>query len=197
MESLASNMGHCLWTGIIEEEHAPEVAAALLSPEMFSGFGVRTLASSMGAYNPMSYHNGSVWPHDNAMVAAGLRRYGFVEEAGRSSGASSLPRRRRGTAPRAVLRVRPRAVPGPRALPHRLCSPGVGGRDAAVPPAGAPRAGARRAGRSRGGGPCGPASMLPLEVDQLHLGESTLELLVTAGSWRARGGPPGVRTPAA
>ena len=81
VESLASNMGHCLWTGIVDEQHAPEVAAALVSPEMFSGFGVRTLASSMGAYNPMSYHNGSIWPHDNALVAAGLRRYGFVEEA--------------------------------------------------------------------------------------------------------------------
>lgn len=83
VDSLASNMGHCLWTGIAEPEHARSVAAALLSEEMFSGFGVRTLGSSMGAYNPMSYHNGSVWPHDNAIVAAGLRRYGYVEEAQR------------------------------------------------------------------------------------------------------------------
>jgi glycogen debranching enzyme len=52
-----------------------------MSPEMFSGWGIRTLASSMGAYNPMSYHNGSVWPHDNALIAAGLMRYGFVEQA--------------------------------------------------------------------------------------------------------------------
>jgi glycogen debranching enzyme len=76
-------MGHCLWTGIIEEEHAPAVAAALMSPEMFTGFGVRTLSASDGAYNPMSYHNGSVWPHDNAIIAAGLRRYGFAAEANR------------------------------------------------------------------------------------------------------------------
>jgi glycogen debranching enzyme len=54
-----------------------------MSPEMFSGWGVRTLASDMGAYNPASYHNGSVWPHDNAIFAAGLMRYGFVEEAQR------------------------------------------------------------------------------------------------------------------
>jgi glycogen debranching enzyme len=54
-----------------------------MSPEMFSGWGVRTLASDMGAYNPASYHNGSVWPHDNAIVAAGLLRYGFVAEAQR------------------------------------------------------------------------------------------------------------------
>jgi glycogen debranching enzyme len=53
----------------------------MMSPDMFSGFGVRTLAASMRAYNPVSYHNGSVWPHDNALCAAGLARYGFVEEA--------------------------------------------------------------------------------------------------------------------
>ena len=85
VDSLASNMGHCMWTGIVEEELAPKVAARLLSPEMFSGWGIRTLASSMAAYNPMSYHNGSVWPHDTALGAAGLMRYGFVDEATRVS----------------------------------------------------------------------------------------------------------------
>lgn len=83
IDALASNMGHCLWTGIVDEDKAPMVAERLMSPEMFTGWGVRTLASSMGAYNPMSYHNGSVWPHDNALVATGLMRYGFVEEAQR------------------------------------------------------------------------------------------------------------------
>ncbi|GAA3839427.1 glycogen debranching N-terminal domain-containing protein [Sphaerisporangium flaviroseum] len=83
IDSLASNMGHCLWTGIVDDDKAPLVARHLLSPEMFSGYGVRTLATGMGAYNPMSYHNGSVWPHDNALVAAGLMRYGFVTEAQR------------------------------------------------------------------------------------------------------------------
>jgi glycogen debranching enzyme len=81
VDSLTSNIGHCLWTGIVDEERAPAVVEALMSDEMFTGFGVRTLASSMGAYNPVSYHNGSVWPHDNAIIAAGLMRYGFVEEA--------------------------------------------------------------------------------------------------------------------
>jgi glycogen debranching enzyme len=81
IDSLASNMGHCLWTGIVDEDKAAAVARRLLSPEMFSGWGVRTLATTMGAYNPMSYHNGSVWPHDNGIIAAGLMRYGFVEEA--------------------------------------------------------------------------------------------------------------------
>jgi len=83
VDSLTSNMGHCLWTGIVEQSRAASVARHLMSPEMFSGFGVRTLASSMAAYNPMSYHNGSVWPHDNGIIAAGLMRYGFVAEAQR------------------------------------------------------------------------------------------------------------------
>jgi glycogen debranching enzyme len=86
IDSLASNMGHCLWTGIIDEDKAAAVAEHLLSPEMFTGWGVRTLGSSMGAYNPMSYHNGSVWPHDNALIVAGLMRYGFVEHAQRIVG---------------------------------------------------------------------------------------------------------------
>ena len=83
LDALASNMGHCLWTGIIDEDKAPLVAERLLSPEMFSGWGVRTLATSMAGYNPISYHNGSIWPHDNAIIAAGLMRYGFVEHAQR------------------------------------------------------------------------------------------------------------------
>jgi glycogen debranching enzyme len=83
VDSLASNLGHCLWTGIVDERRAPSVAAALTGPAMFTGWGLRTLASTMGAYNPMSYHNGSVWPHDNAIAVAGLMRYGFVTEAQR------------------------------------------------------------------------------------------------------------------
>jgi len=82
-DALASNIGHCLWTGIVDEDKAPVIARHLLSDEMFSGWGVRTLASSMDAYNPVSYHCGSVWPHDTAIAAAGLRRYGFVEESHR------------------------------------------------------------------------------------------------------------------
>jgi glycogen debranching enzyme len=81
IDALASNMGHCLWTGIVDDEKATSVAERLLSAEMFTGWGIRTLATSMSAYNPISYHNGSVWPHDNALCAAGLMRYGFVEEA--------------------------------------------------------------------------------------------------------------------
>lgn len=83
IDAVASNIGHCLWTGIVDEDKARSVADSLLSPPMFSGWGVRTLSSDMGAYNPMSYHNGSVWPHDNALIAAGLMRYGFTEHAQR------------------------------------------------------------------------------------------------------------------
>ena len=83
LDALASNMGHCLWTAILDEDKAALVAQRLLSKEMFSGWGLRTLASSMTGYNPISYHNGSVWPHDNAICVAGLMRYGFNEEAHR------------------------------------------------------------------------------------------------------------------
>lgn len=81
VDALASNMGHCLWMGIVDADKAAQVAERLMSPAMFTGWGIRTLASTMGAYNPLSYHNGSVWPHDSALVAHGLMRYGFVEEA--------------------------------------------------------------------------------------------------------------------
>ncbi|MEV7605798.1 glycogen debranching N-terminal domain-containing protein [Paenarthrobacter sp. NPDC089322] len=85
VDAKASNMGHCLWTGLVDEDKAADVAEHLMSPEMFSGWGIRTLATDMGAYNPASYHNGSVWPHDNAVIVAGLLRYGFVEQAQRIS----------------------------------------------------------------------------------------------------------------
>jgi glycogen debranching enzyme len=83
VDSLTSNIGHCLWTGIVDEDKAAVVAPKLMTPDMYTGWGVRTLASSTHGYNPISYHCGSVWPHDNAIVAAGLMRYGFVEDAQR------------------------------------------------------------------------------------------------------------------
>ncbi|HKN40520.1 MAG TPA: amylo-alpha-1,6-glucosidase, partial [Acidimicrobiia bacterium] len=81
VDALASNMGHCLWTGIVDTAKAPIVAERLLAPDMFGGWGIRTLSETAEGYNPMSYHIGSVWPHDNAIIAAGLMRYGFVDEA--------------------------------------------------------------------------------------------------------------------
>ena len=80
LDALTSNMGHCLWTGILDEDKAAIVGEHLVSDEMFSGWGIRTLATSMTGFNPISYHNGSVWPHDNAICAAGLMRYGLVDE---------------------------------------------------------------------------------------------------------------------
>jgi glycogen debranching enzyme len=76
---VASNAGHCLWGGIATEEHAQRVAARLLSDDCYSGWGVRTLSAREVRYNPMSYHNGSVWPHDNAIFAAGLANYGLKD----------------------------------------------------------------------------------------------------------------------
>jgi glycogen debranching enzyme len=74
-----SNAGHCLFTGIASRERARRVAETLLSPESFSGWGVRTVAAGEARYNPMSYHNGSVWPHDNALIAQGLAHYGLKD----------------------------------------------------------------------------------------------------------------------
>lgn len=75
-----SNPGHCLYSGIVSEERAARVAESLLAPDQFTGWGVRTISSKELPYNPMSYHNGSVWPHDNALLAQGLSRYGLMEE---------------------------------------------------------------------------------------------------------------------
>ncbi len=77
----ASNAGHALYTGIAEPQYANRVAATLLDSLSFSGWGVRTVAVSEPRYNPMSYHNGSVWPHDNALIAMGLAHYGFQDKA--------------------------------------------------------------------------------------------------------------------
>jgi len=78
----ASNAGHCLYTGIASYDKAQYVAKTLLSSAFFTGWGVRTVAAGEARYNPLSYHNGSVWPHDNAIIAAGLARYGFKDLAG-------------------------------------------------------------------------------------------------------------------
>ncbi|MGE5488405.1 MAG: glycogen debranching N-terminal domain-containing protein [bacterium] len=80
---VASNAGHCLLTGIASREHAARVASVLMGPEMFSGWGIRTLSTREVRYNPMSYHNGSVWPHDNALIASGLASYGHQDAANR------------------------------------------------------------------------------------------------------------------
>ncbi|HET9655789.1 MAG TPA: glycogen debranching N-terminal domain-containing protein [Kineosporiaceae bacterium] len=81
--TLTSNLGHLLWSGIVPDERVDDVVSHLMGEPLFSGWGVRTLAAGQPAYNPIEYHNGSVWPHDNSLIAAGLARYGRRAEAAR------------------------------------------------------------------------------------------------------------------
>ncbi len=79
--SVASNPGHCLWSGIVPHNRARRIVERLMRPDMWSGWGIRTLSAEHPAYNPYSYQNGAVWPHDNAIIALGFRQYGFAAEA--------------------------------------------------------------------------------------------------------------------
>ena len=81
VRNITSNPGHCLWSGIVAEDKAAQVVERLMQPDMLSGWGIRTMNTLDPTYNPMSYHNGSIWPHDNSLIAAGFRRYGFDQEA--------------------------------------------------------------------------------------------------------------------
>lgn len=83
VDVLSSNIGHLLWSGIVDDDKAPAIAEHLLGPRLFSGWGVRTLADGEARYNPIGYHVGTVWPFDNSFIAWGLRRYGFKTEAAR------------------------------------------------------------------------------------------------------------------
>ena len=194
VDALASNMGHCLWTGIVDQDKAPAVARALLSPEMFTGFGVRTLAASMGAYNPMSYHNGSVWPHDNAIIATGLARYGFAAEA-----------------ERITLGMLDAAEAFGYRLPELFCGFDRAEFDQPVPyptscspqawAAAAPFLLLRALLRLDPWVPFGrvwchpqlPAPLLPLRVDRLHLAGAPVSLTVTRRRWTLHGLPEGLQ----
>jgi glycogen debranching enzyme len=79
--SVASNVGHCLWSGIVPPERAKKVVERLMAPDMWTGWGIRTLSADHPAYNPYNYQTGSVWPHDNAIIAMGFKFYGFGAEA--------------------------------------------------------------------------------------------------------------------
>jgi glycogen debranching enzyme len=81
VDSLCSNIGHLLWSGIVDEDKAQAIRDHLVSPQMFSGWGIRTMAQGEAGFNPIEYHNGTVWPHDSSIVAAGLARYGFRKDA--------------------------------------------------------------------------------------------------------------------
>jgi glycogen debranching enzyme len=87
VDPLTSNIGHLLFSGIVEQDKAPAVVAHLMSPQLFSGWGVRTLAQREERFNPIGYHNGTVWPFDNSIIAWGLRRYGYKAEAARIAAA--------------------------------------------------------------------------------------------------------------
>jgi hypothetical protein len=109
-----SNAGHALFTGIATPERAARVAEALVGPASFSGWGIRTVASSEARFNPISYHNGSIWPHDNAIIVLGFARYGFLSLAAQVFSAmveaaayQDLP----------VLRVHPQTAPRATAYP--------------------------------------------------------------------------------
>ena len=81
--TVASNAGHCLWSGIVPPERAAKVVERLMAPDMWSGWGIRTLSTENPAFNPYNYQTGSVWPHDNAIIALGFKRYGFGVEVAR------------------------------------------------------------------------------------------------------------------
>jgi glycogen debranching enzyme len=83
VDSITSNAGHLLWSGIVPAEKAEAVVSHLLGEALFSGWGIRTMAAGEGGYNPIRYHNGTVWPHDNSLIALGLVRYGYRAEAAR------------------------------------------------------------------------------------------------------------------
>jgi glycogen debranching enzyme len=86
VDSLTSNVGHLLWSGIVEEDKVKSVVEHLMGPKLFSGWGVRTMAQGEGGFNPIEYHDGTVWPHDNSIIAAGLARYGYRKEAAKIIG---------------------------------------------------------------------------------------------------------------
>jgi glycogen debranching enzyme len=85
-DAIGSNAGHCLWSGIVTPERAGRVVDRLMTPDMFSGWGIRTYAAGQAGYNPIGYHMGTIWPHDVSLIAAGFKRYGYHEEANRLVG---------------------------------------------------------------------------------------------------------------
>jgi glycogen debranching enzyme len=187
-------MGHCLWSGIIDEDKAAPVAEHLLSPAMFSGWGVRTLSTSMGAYDPVSYHNGSVWPHDNALVVAGLVRYGFVREAQRVAEALlEAAQHFGGRLPELFCGFDRDEYPEPVPYPTS-CSPQAW---AAAAPIQLIRTLLRfdpQLPRDQlWVDPVLPPAFTPLRVEGLALGDARIDLAVSADGAVVEGAPPGVR----
>ncbi len=136
--SVASNVGHCLWSGIVPPERADRVIGRLLQPDMASGWGIRTLSARHPAFNPYSYQNGSIWPHDNGIIALGCKRYGKAEAV------AHIARRVADAADYFMLRQLPELYAGISAAQHEFSRPvsrgqraaGLGGRIGVQPGAG-------------------------------------------------------------
>ena len=156
VDALASNIGHLLWSGIVDKNKAKRVVRHLMSTRLYSGWGVRTLAEGEGRYNPIGYHVGTIWPFDNSFIAWGLRRYGFKEEAARiAAGILDAAEFFEGRLPEAFGGY-PRTlteVPGP--VPDGLQPAGLVDRGA---PAAAARGARPRTGRRAPAGRPGAAS---------------------------------------
>jgi glycogen debranching enzyme len=194
IDALASNMGHCLWNGLLDEDKAARVADHLLSPEMFTGWGVRTLSSSMGAYNPMSYHNGSVWPHENALIVTGLLRYGFVEHAQRvAEGVLDAAAAFDGRLPELFCGFERREFPSPLPYPTS-CSPQAW---ASAAPIQIVRALLRvdpcMSERRLWFAPAWPERYGPLTIQNVALGGERVTISIDSGGARLAGVPDGVQ----
>ncbi len=153
VDALSSNNGHLLWSGIVEKSKAAAVARNLMGSRLYSGWGVRTLASGEGRYNPIGYHVGTVWPFDNSFIAWGLRRYGFKDEAAQiASGILDAAELFGGRLPEAFGGYDRRSDQVSRAVSDGMQPAGVVDRDAASPVADDARAGATRRAPHRGTG---------------------------------------------
>jgi glycogen debranching enzyme len=193
VDAIASNQGHALWAGLLDGEHAAVVARRLMSDDIFSGFGLRTLATGMGRYDPVSYHNGSVWPHDTAITAVGLARNGFHKDALRLvEGLVAASSYEDGRLPELFSGLSRRAVDSPVPYPTS-CSP----------QAWAAGAGLLLVRLLAGIEPelhLGRVNLSPLwqgpgtlEIDELRLGDVTVDLVIDDdGSAEVIGGPPEV-----
>jgi glycogen debranching enzyme len=123
VDALSSNPGHLLWTGLLSGERARRVGKRLATPDFFTGWGIRTLAAGQPAYHPVSYHNGSVWPHDTAIAVAGLASIGLPDEARRvADGLRDLALATGGRLPEVLTGFSRSAEPEPVPYPHS-CTP--------------------------------------------------------------------------
>ncbi|MFI9613463.1 glycogen debranching N-terminal domain-containing protein [Streptomyces sp. NPDC052023] len=123
VDALASDAGHLLWSGILDTDHAHRVGRRLLEPDFFSGWAIRTLAAGQKPYHPLSYHRGSAWPHDNAVIALGLARYGLADELAMvAEGLITAAARHGYRLPEVIAGYARTATGGPVPYPH-ACSP--------------------------------------------------------------------------